>query len=70
VNAGIVADGKKSGFDVADAWTLAQLRVQIGYQRNQDSGHQLHKARIAHHGGKLAVQMMVDIFGEVSLDVR
>ncbi len=48
VNAGIVADGKRSGVDEADASAATQLRVQVGDQWNEDRGHQLHEARIAH----------------------
>ena len=68
VNAGIVADGKRSGVDEADASAATQLRVQVGDQRNEDRGHQLHEARIAHQGGKLAAQMTVDILGVVGFE--
>ena len=44
MDAGIVADRKGSGVDEADAATLAQLRMQVGHQRNQDGGHQLDEA--------------------------
>ena len=62
---GIVAHRKGSGVDEADTATLAQLRMQVGHQRNQDGGHQLDKARIAHQRWKLAAQMTMYI-----LDVR
>ena len=68
VNADIVADGKRSGVDEADASAAPQLRVQGGDQRKEDRGHQLHEARIAHQGGKLAAQMTVDILGVVGFE--
>ena len=46
----------------------AQLRVQIGHQWHQDGGHQLHEARIAHQGGKLAAQMTLDILGVIGFE--
>jgi hypothetical protein len=45
-----------------------QLRMQVGYQRNQDRGHQLHEARIAHQGGKLAAQMTLDILSVIGFE--
>jgi hypothetical protein len=40
VDACIVANSEWSGVDEADASTMAQLCVQIGYQWNQHGGHQ------------------------------
>src|SRR5205823_6572904 len=68
VNTGVVADGKGSGVDEADAATLTQLCVQIGHQGHQHRGHQLDKTPIAHQGGKLAAQVTVDILGVVGFE--
>ena len=68
VDASVVTDGKGGGVDKADAATLTQLGMQIGHQRNQDSGHQLDKARVAHQDRKLTAQMTVDIFGIVGFE--
>ena len=68
VDAGIVADRKGGGVDEADAATVAQLRMQIGHQRNQDGGHQLDKARIAHQRWKLAAQMTMDILDVIGFE--
>ncbi len=39
MDAWVTADRKRCRIDKADAGTAAQLRMQIGHQRNQDRGH-------------------------------
>jgi hypothetical protein len=68
VDASVVTDGKGGGVDKADASAATHEGVQIGHQRNEDRGHQLDEARIAHQGGKLAAQMTVDILGVIGFE--
>ena len=68
VNARIAADRERGGVDEADARAAAQLRVQIGHQRNQDGRHQLHEARIADQRGKLAAQVTVNVLGVIGFE--
>src|SRR5690242_21239113 len=68
MDASVVTDGKGSGVDKADARTLTQLGMQIGHKWDQDGGHQLDKARIAHQDRKLAAQMTVDVLSVVGFE--
>jgi len=61
VDAWVTADHKRCRIDKADAGTATQLRMQPGYQRNQDRGHQLDEALIAHQRGKLTAQVARDV---------
>ena len=44
---------------------MTQLGVQIGYQRYQQPGRQLDETLITQQGGKLAVQVALDVLGVI-----
>ena len=63
-----MADGKRSGVNETDAGAATQLRVQIGHQRNENRGHQLDEAVIAHQAWELTMQMTLDILGVIGFE--
>jgi hypothetical protein len=63
-----VADGQGSGVDETDAGAATPLRVQIGDQRNENRGHQLDEAVIAHEGWELTVQVALYILGVIGFE--
>jgi hypothetical protein len=56
-----VAHLQAGRIDEADAGTLAELRVQIDRQRQQDTRHERDKARIADELGELGAQLGLDV---------
>jgi hypothetical protein len=59
----VLADDEGSRVHEAEPSAGATLALQIDGKREQDRGHELDKARVAHQVGKLCPQIPLDVLG-------